>query len=201
MPELVHMILFAEPSARTIEQFLSSQLRQELSYKEVGMTKAALEAPSGYEADHYRVKLGEGSFVFEEAQKALRDWQQFNLGWLKVTSPNTPIESGSVVTLLTSFAGFWLLFACRIVYVVNENGPIKKYGFAYGTLPGHPECGEERFTVEWDTSDNGVWYDVLAFSHPAGLVMQLGYPIARIVQKRFAKDSKHAMLTATRGTQ
>ena len=32
--------------------------------------------------------------------------------------------------------GFWWLNACRIVYVVDEAGPITQFGFAYGTLAG-----------------------------------------------------------------
>ena len=49
--------------------------------------------------------------------------------------------------------GLWWLNACRIVYVVDESGPISKFGFAYGTLPGHVESGEERFLIEWDRGD------------------------------------------------
>ena len=67
----------------------------------------------------------------------------------------------------------------------------KKYGFAYGTLPDHGERGEERFTVEFN-SDQSVWYDLYAFSQPSTLA-RLAYPFTRILQKRFATDSKAAM--------
>lgn len=193
------MILLGRPSRHIVKEFLSTQSKQRLSYSDVGMTREARTAPAGYVSDHYRVRLGEGSLVFDEAVTALRDWQQFNLGWLNVCSTDVPIEIGSVVGLLTSYAAFWLLFACRIVYVVNEDVPIQKYGFAYGTLPGHPECGEERFTLERNASDNSVWYDILAFSHPASLPIRVAYPIARSIQRRFAKDSQLAMLKATTG--
>ena len=53
--------------------------------------------------------------------------------------------------------------ACRIVYVIDEQGSSERYGFAYGTLPDHMERGEERFTVEFDTDDQTVWYDLYAF--------------------------------------
>jgi Domain of unknown function (DUF1990) len=36
---------------------------------------------------------------------------------------------------------------CRVVCVVDEAGPTSKFGFAYGTLPGHVESGEERFLI------------------------------------------------------
>jgi uncharacterized protein (UPF0548 family) len=191
------MILLGKPSPHTVSEFLSTKLSQEFSYKEVGMTKHPNMNAPGYTTDHNRVQLGEGSLVFDKAIDALKNWQHFNLGWVNVTNTKTPIEIGSVVAVCASFVPVGLLFFCRIVYVVSEDGPVKKYGFAYGTLPGHPECGEERFTVEWNTSDNSVWYDILAFSQPAWLSTKIAYPLTRSLQKRFAKDSKRAMVEAT----
>jgi uncharacterized protein (UPF0548 family) len=65
-------------------------------------------------------------------------------------------------------------------------------------LPGHVESGEERFQVEWDRDDNSVWYDILAFSRPNRLLIRLGYPVVRRLQKRFARDSAQSMLGAVR---
>ena len=67
-------------------------------------------------------------------------------------------------------------------------------GFADGTLPGHVETGEERFLIEWDRGENCVCYDILAFSRPRHPLVRLGYPFARLMQKRFARDSAKAML-------
>jgi uncharacterized protein (UPF0548 family) len=92
--------------------------------------------------------------------------------------------------------GLWWLNACQIVYIVDEDGPVKRFGFAYGTLPEHAESGEERFTVEWHEQDDAVWYDILAFSRPQQFLARLGYPFARRLQKRFARDSASAMLRA-----
>jgi uncharacterized protein (UPF0548 family) len=97
------------------------------------------------------------------------------------------------VAVLVSHLGFWSLNACRIAYVIEEHGGKEKYGFAYGTLPGHAAIGEERFTVEFDKNDGTVWYDILAFSRPKALA-RLAYPFTRSLQWRFAKDSKAAML-------
>jgi uncharacterized protein (UPF0548 family) len=90
--------------------------------------------------------------------------------------------------------GLWWLNACRIVYVIDEGGPVQRFGFAYGTLPGHVESGEERFLIEWDQGENSVWYDILAFSRPRHPLARLGYPFARLMQKRFARDSVKAMV-------
>ena len=71
--------------------------------------------------------------------------------------------------------GVWWLSACKIVYVINESGPITRFGFAYGTLPDHAGTGEERFLIEWTHADNSVWYDILAFSRPNHFLARLGY--------------------------
>jgi hypothetical protein len=61
--------------------------------------------------------------------------------------PDTPILAGQAVAVVACLFGLWWLNACRIVYVVDEQGPVQRFGFAYGTLPDHAESGEERFTV------------------------------------------------------
>jgi uncharacterized protein (UPF0548 family) len=71
--------------------------------------------------------------------------------------------------------------ACRIVRVVDEPG---RYGFAYGTLPEHPEEGEERFVVTRDEHDGMVVFEVVAFSRPHDLLTKLGGPVPRAIQTR-----------------
>ena len=62
--------------------------------------------------------------------------------------PDAPITEGTVVGVLGRHFGVWSLNACRIVYVIEEQAsPLRRYGFAFGTLPAHVERGEERFTV------------------------------------------------------
>jgi len=80
---------------------------------------------------------------------------------------------------------------------MEEDGHVKRFGFAYGTLPGHVESGEERFLIEWDRADNCVWYDILAFSRPRHILAWLGYPWVRHLQKRFRQESGAAMCRAT----
>jgi uncharacterized protein (UPF0548 family) len=49
-----------------------------------------------------------------------------------------------VLILSLGVAAIRLRAPCRIVYVIDE--PDRR-GFAYGTLPGHPERGEEAFII------------------------------------------------------
>jgi uncharacterized protein (UPF0548 family) len=183
-----------KPSAERLREFLTAQSRLDLTYPAVGATAAV--PPAGHVVDRTRVKLGEGARTFAAARAALGRWEHFRLGWAETWPPDVPIQAGQVVAVIARLCGLWWLNACRIVYVVDEEGPVKRYGFAYGTLPGHAESGEERFTVEWRPQDDAVWYDILAFSRPRHVLARLGYPWARRVQKRFAGDSAAAMRRA-----
>jgi uncharacterized protein (UPF0548 family) len=180
------------PSEDEIRQFISAQQQSKLSYPEVGAS--AGETPRGYKVDRNRIELGQGEMVFERAVEAIHGWQMFNMPWLRLCWPTAPIEAGTEIALVVDHFGFFSLNACRIVYVVDEDAAIKRFGFAYGTLEEHAERGEERFTVEWSRADNKVWYDILAFSRPHQPMARLGYPLSRFLQRQFAEDSKQAML-------
>jgi len=117
----------------------------------------------------------------------------FDVPGLKLIHDDTPIEADRDVALLASHLGFYSLSSCRIVYVIDESG---RYGFAYGTLSQHAECGEERFTVEYHSDTDEVWYDIYAFSRPGHWMVHLGYPYARYLQTSFAVASKSAMKNA-----
>jgi uncharacterized protein (UPF0548 family) len=188
------MLLFRKPSVEAIRCFLAEQARQDFTYSAVGATAGI--PPSGYVVDHTRIRLGDGERVFEAAKGALMRWDQFRLGWLEAGLAETPIHEGQVVAVVARAIGIWWLNACRIVFVVDEVGPVRRFGFAYGTLPDHAGTGEERFLVEWDRSDNCVWYDILAFSRPHHALARLGYPMVRRTQKRFGRESSAAMQRA-----
>ena len=177
-----------------MRRFLGAQKELPFTYEAVGATAGT--PPAGYVVDRTHIKLGEGESVFRSAIAALRRWQQFRLGWVEAWPSDTPIQKGEVVAVMGRAIGVWWLNACRVVYVVDEAGPFSKYGFAYGTLPGHVESGEERFLIEWDREENGVWYDILAFSRPHQFSARLGYPVVRRLQKRFGRDSAASMLRA-----
>jgi uncharacterized protein (UPF0548 family) len=189
------LFLFRKPSGDAIRRFLSSQEVLAFSYKEVGLSREGV-APPGYAVDRYRLKLGEGAEAYERAVEALRGWRQFNLDWVQLLPPETPVEVATTVVVRARHYGFWSLNPARIVYLIEETGDVERFGFGYGTLPGHAECGEERFSVEWNREEGSVHYDVFAFSRPKHSLAWLGYPLARALQRRFARDSKRAMLIA-----
>jgi uncharacterized protein (UPF0548 family) len=187
------MFLVHRPSKREVDAFLASQQDKKFSYREVGASQD--RAPQEYTVDHNRVQLGHGVRIFERAVEAIRHWRMFEMPWISLCWPETPIEVGGTVAVLTSHFGFWSLNACRIVYVIDDRDSSRRYGFAYGTLTEHAEIGEERFSVEFHPEDESVWYDLYAFSRPAGLA-RAAYPLSRLLQMRFVSDSKMAMRRA-----
>jgi uncharacterized protein (UPF0548 family) len=182
-----------QPSEEVVRQFIASQQDLPFSYSEVGATQS--EPPAGYTIDHNRTRIGDGEETYQRAVSALQSWKQFDLGWVTVVPPGRPLEVGTTVAVQAKVFGFWSLNAARIVYVIDERESLQRFGFAYGTLPDHVECGEERFTIEW-REDDSVWYDIYAFSHPQHPLVKLAFPVARRLQKRFAKDSLAAIVLA-----
>jgi uncharacterized protein (UPF0548 family) len=188
------MFLLARPDDDTIKQFLSACAGEDFSYREIGATRAL--SPGGYNIDHNRIRVGKGEAVFERARQAVRSWTMFDMPWVDLYPPEPPIAAGQTVAILVKHFGFYSLNASRIVYLIDEPGDIKRFGFAYGTLRQHGEIGEERFSVEFHRGTGEVWYDLFAFSRPGHIAAKLGYPLSRYLQKAFADDSKRAMLRA-----
>jgi uncharacterized protein (UPF0548 family) len=184
------MFLLIKPKPVQIDEFLKLRESDKFSYPFVGATREPTP-PAGYNIDHNRQLLGHGRGDFEKAKDAIRNWKMFEVSGLKLIYPDTPIEPGRNVVLLARHLGFWSLSSCRIVYVIEEEN---RFGFAYGTLTEHVEIGEERFTIEFCRTSDEVWYDILAFSRPGHILVKLGYPYGRYLQKRFAVGSKAAML-------
>ncbi|HRI03775.1 MAG TPA: DUF1990 domain-containing protein [Pyrinomonadaceae bacterium] len=185
------MFLLSHPTTEEIATFLRGCEADSFSYAEVGASRD--EPPPGYHIDHNRVLLGYESDTWERAQQAIRNWKMFEVDGIELCFPDAPIEEGRNVAPLAKHLGFYSLNACRIVYVIDE---ADRFGFAYGTLSQHAEKGEERFTVEFCQESREVWYEVVAFSRPASLLVKLGYPYSRYRQKQFSSGSKAAILRA-----
>ncbi len=186
------MFSLKAPTEDEVRRFISKQKDSGFSYPEVGAS--ATTAPLGYNVDHNRIALGRGEVTWQRAVEAVRAWKMFSMRWVNLLWSRAPIVVGTDVAVSVLHFGFYSLNACRIVYVVDEEGPTKRFGFAYGTLAEHAESGEERFTIEWDRNSDEVWYDILAFSRPRQIFAKLGYPLSRLLQKRFAEGSMAAML-------
>ena len=188
------MYLFKKPNHKWISEFVEVQSRLEFTYPSVAATKNG-DHPSGFVVDHNRIHLGAGQATFDVAKRALCEWQHYRFDWIELHRPDVDPEPDQTVGVLARALGLWVLDACRVVYVVEGEEPVRRFAFAYGTLPEHAESGEERFQVEL-LEDDSVWYDILAFSRPNQLLARLAYPYVRRKQKQFARESMLAMKAA-----
>jgi uncharacterized protein (UPF0548 family) len=188
------MLRTTEPTRDEVNALLRVQCEQPFRYPGVG-TSSDSAPPPGFDLDHNRVRIGQGAADFEAAVVALRAWAMFPAPWTRIAPAHAPIAQGTVVAMSAHAVGFWWLNACRIVYLVDDSAPVRRFGFAYGTLPTHVESGEERFTVELHANGE-VWYDLRAFSRPRYWLARDFKPVARRLQRRFVRESQQAMRRA-----
>lgn len=185
------MVTIRRPSESAINSFLQRQTGAGFSYPQIHFTNQD-EAVPGFDNDRNRVLLGSGPAVYQAACEAIRAWRMFPGGWAWIEPAGAPIEIGQNLAMVARVFGLHWVNACRIVYTLDGTGPERRFGFAYGTLPEHIECGEERFSVEW-LPDDTVWYDLKAFSKPRHWLVRLFKPVARLLQMRFVRASQRAM--------
>ncbi|MBO0837200.1 MAG: DUF1990 domain-containing protein [Actinobacteria bacterium] len=147
-----------------------------LTYSEVGAT--AGQMPAQYRHLTRRVVIGRGHRVFADAGNAVTSWQVQLRAGLSVSASSPTAQPGAVAMLGLGVGQLRIGAPCRVVYAVNQ--PHRR-GFAYGTLPGHPESGEEAFIVELHEDDT-VAFTVMAFSRPSTAVATAAGPVGRLIQ-------------------
>ena len=165
-----------------------------LSYPEVGATGDDL-LPAGYHLAEHSAVVGSGPAALERAAAAVFDWRaQRGAGlWIRATGPaSTP---GTVVVLTAGWPRFGYDIPCRVVWASTEGD---ERGFAYGTLPGHPESGEERFTVRL-TPDGEVVYMIRVFFRLASPAARLAGPLSLVLQRAATARYVSAIRRATAG--
>lgn len=166
------------------------------NYTPVGLTREPVAPPPGFDHDVYRTGLGSGDAVFERARRAVAGWRMFRQRWVRLHPAGAPLEAGTVVAVEARVYGFTTVNPCRVVYTVDEE---TSFGFAYGTLQGHVERGEERFLVRRDPANGTVELEIVAVSRPAHPLARLGYPLARRVQRRFGRGALAVLRAAVEG--
>jgi uncharacterized protein (UPF0548 family) len=147
---------------------------RDLTYPEVGAS-ASGALPAGYRHDRHALTIGPAS-QFENVAKRLRQWGAHAGAGMHVV-PDQEVRTSGPDHLIMKLAAIWVVAPVRIVYVVDE---ADRGGFAYGTLPGHPEAGEESFVVERRGDCTEI--QVVAFSKPSELLARMGSPVTRAVQ-------------------
>lgn len=190
------MFLLHRPTDEMVRWVLAERRDRPFTYAEVGATRTG--AIEGLPVNHHRTRLGEGPGAFARGVAALRGWAMYRLSWTRLCWPETPPEPGADVAVLVRTLGLWSINPCRVVYTLEEPGEVERVGFAIGTLPGHAERGEERFTVEWRHADDSVWFELFACAGADHWLVRAAYPGLRLVQHRFGKGALRAMREAVR---
>jgi len=142
-------------------------------------------------------ELGRGQDVFDRAVACLR-----SLGAARAAGTVWPdeatVELGATLLVAAPIGPLTVVAVNRIVGVVDEPD---RWGFAYGTLPGHIEIGEEAFVVERradgvDGVDGTVVARITARSHAALPAARLLQPLLVPIQRRFAQRYLAAVAAA-----
>lgn len=144
-----------------------------LTYARPGKTTAA---PAGFSRFSRTVALRRTDL--DGAAADLLGWRFHERAGLVVRASG-PAAEGAVVEMRLGAGPVAVRIPCRVVAVVDE--PDRR-GFSYGTLPGHPECGEEEFLLQ-RMPDGGLGFTVSAFSRPATLLARAGGPVTGLVQR------------------
>jgi uncharacterized protein (UPF0548 family) len=166
------------------------------TYAAVGATRTPDRLPPPrYRLLERRVRIGSGRDVFDRAGRKVLSWEvQMRSGILVVDLLRGHIAEsvsvGQLVELRIPFRPVRVLALARVVYIEDTD---TRRGFAYGTLTGHPERGEEAFLVEID-GDGQVWFVLRAFSRPAGFFWFLVEPILLLTQWYYTRRYLRALL-------
>ncbi|MCW2737182.1 DUF1990 domain-containing protein [Nocardioides sp.] len=151
------------------------------SYGEVGATRSVESMPRDA---HWVVerRLVGGPSAFDPAADFVLGFGMQRAGGFRVTASSPTAVVGTSLTLRRWFGPVRITARTQVVYVVDE--PARR-GFAYGTLPGHPESGEELFLVE--RTGEETWAEIRAFSRPGRWFTRLGGPVVRLLQTRSSR--------------
>ena len=178
------MIRFGRPDKALVERYRLEREAMEPSFNR------SLSNPSGFRIASDIADLGTNPGTFQHAQRALARWQVHIRAGIEPNPANVDLAVGNTVALVTRQLGLWILAACRITSMVDTD---TSFGFSYATLPDHPECGEESFTV---TSNEGVGvqFEVAATWRSDAVLARIGSPVAGILQSRATQRYLDAMV-------
>ena len=185
------MFLAHRPTPHEIDRFLDASRALPLSYAPPGLAKTGA---AGFRIDEHVVRVGSGDAAFSRARDALAEWRHFELGWVELFPRRAAVADGTVVAVAIRHFGFWSLNGCRVLYQTGDG--VTACGFAYGTLTNHAECGEEIFEVRLDPATGEVTYRIRAVSRPRASLARVGYPLTRMLQARFRRDSARSVRRA-----
>ena len=131
--------------------------RGALNYPGIGSTEHG-QAPEGFPCLVSRTYLGDGQALYRRVAEGVLAWELQKRSGLRVRTDSDTVVPGARVVSGFGVGPFRINAPCEVVWVrpaAPDAGP-QSAGFGYGTLPGHPERGEEAFEVEIDARGAGA---------------------------------------------
>jgi uncharacterized protein (UPF0548 family) len=171
------------PSTTQLDRLLDRARSSPLTYEHVGSTLSPIDARRPVHQQH--LVLGHGPESFEAARLGLQRWRCHGGIRAAVHPADAAIEDGSTLLVVLRAGPACIVVPDRVVAVVNEPG---RFGFAYGTLEGHQEQGEESFVAELlddGTVRGTITVDAVAATLPARLAAPLVTRFQRLAVSRY----------------
>ncbi len=156
--------------------------------------------PAGYRWVHKSIVVGSGRASYERLADGILSWEIQRGAGLAVHGPGRAVPGVRVISGF-GLGDLRLPVPCQVVWAQGRDAGAQTdeqcapargemAGFGYGTLPGHPASGEEAFIARLG-EDGTVWFDVLAFSKPAGLIFRLAAPVTTLSQRLITRRYLH----------
>lgn len=147
-----------------------------------GLRVHLVNTPADVRENSYQAVAFEGPQPVQAAQSRSAEQDYSGNG--------TPlVHGGDTAVLRWGWGPLSLRAPIRVVYVIEEPN---RRGLALGSLPGHPQCGEEAFVVE-RRDDGSVWLNLRVLSRPGNPVLWVIYPVWRLVQSVFSSRYQRAL--------
>lgn len=193
------MIRLNRPTTAVLDAYLAKRQRQPLFTEDVGIPDPP---PTGFRRNHRRGCLGCGEGVFSAARLAVTRWRQFPGGWVNVYPQDDPVHHGQTVAVVARCLGLWTVNACRVIDISeSDRDGMTRFAVTYATLSDHMLAGAECFAVEWDRTDDRVWYDLSSYARPQHWLAWIADRYVRILQRQFAEASLEALQAALKALQ
>ncbi|MFF2780691.1 DUF1990 family protein [Streptomyces sp. NPDC058052] len=169
--------------------------RRTLTYREAGATRTPDALPAGYHHLRHSTPVGHGPADFRAAAEAVTTWRMHRATGARIRSAAGRAAPGVTVEVALGIGPLAYAVPCEVIWVPEGE---HRAGFAYGTLTGHPECGEESFLVELEP-DGTVRFTVTAFSRPATWYTRLAGPLVPRLQLAYARRLGRALARIAAG--
>jgi uncharacterized protein (UPF0548 family) len=166
------VITVGGPDQRRLDETLREAARRDVTYRHVGSTMDPAVAC-------YSRTVELGRDTLEATVEGRRTWACHRGIGATVHPEEAPIALGTTVLVVLRGGPIRLLVPTRIVAVVDEPD---RFGFAYGTLPGHPERGEEAFLIERHP-DGRTTATIRVLAEGDWLIARLAAPLVRRLQR------------------